>query len=55
MLRFSTGATIAEHDAPMDLDVVCIEGKGFVSVGDGSFPSRADDSVLWPAGTMHRL
>jgi quercetin dioxygenase-like cupin family protein len=55
ILRFSTGATIAEHDAPMDADVVCLDGEGFVSVGDESFPFRADQSVRWPARTMHRL
>ena len=55
LLRFAPGGSIHEHDAPMDIDVVCLEGEGLVSVGDERFPFHAGESVRWPAGTMHRL
>jgi quercetin dioxygenase-like cupin family protein len=55
LLRFAPGGMIHEHDAPMDIDVVCLEGEGFVSVGEEQFPFRAGESVRWPAGAMHRL
>ena len=55
MLRFSPGGTIHEHDAPHDIDVVCLDGEGRVSVGGESFPFRAGESVRWPAGALHRL
>jgi len=55
MLRFSERATIAEHEAPMEVDVVCLDGGGSVSVGDETFVFRAGDTIRWPAYTMHRL
>jgi quercetin dioxygenase-like cupin family protein len=55
LLRFAPGGSIHEHDAPMDIDVVCIEGDGLVSVGEDRFPLRAGESVRWPAGALHRL
>lgn len=55
VLRFAPGGTIHEHDAPIDIDVVCLEGDGFVSVGAERFPFRTGESVRWPAGALHRL
>jgi quercetin dioxygenase-like cupin family protein len=54
-LRFSPNATIDEHKAPCDIDVICIEGEGFVSVGDLSSPFCAGESIVWPSGINHRL
>ncbi len=54
-LRFSPNATIDEHSAPFDIDVICISGEGFVSVGDQSSRFRAGERVVWPAGVNHRL
>ena len=54
-LKFSPHATIDEHSAPIDIDVICIAGEGFVSVGDESSVFRAGDRVVWPAGVNHRL
>ena len=34
MLRFAPRATIDEHDATHDIDVVCLEGSGFTSVDE---------------------
>jgi quercetin dioxygenase-like cupin family protein len=55
MLRFSTHATIHEHPADMDVDVVCLEGEGFTSVGGRKASLRPDQRVRWPAGLPHRL
>lgn len=55
MLRFDEHATIHEHDAPMTIDVICLEGAGFVSVGAEQGPLHAGERVHWPAGELHRL
>ena len=55
LLRFAPGGSIPEHEAPMDVDVVCLEGEGFVGVGEERFPFRAGESIRWPAGALHRL
>lgn len=54
-LSFAPGATIDEHSAPFEIDVVCVAGQGFVSVGDESSPFRAGERVVWPASIDHRL
>jgi quercetin dioxygenase-like cupin family protein len=54
-LRFAANATIDEHSAPFDIDVICIAGEGFVSIGKESRPFRAGERVVWPAGVDHRL
>ena len=53
-LRFSGNATI-EHDAPHDIDVVCISGSGFTSIGSETFSISAGETVQWPRNTDHRL
>ena len=55
MLRFAQDATIHEHAAPMDIDVVCLEGKGMTSIDGEAAPISAGETVRWPAGTQHRL
>ena len=39
-LRFSPDATIDEHDAPYDVDVVCLTGSGFTPIGSVTFPIK---------------
>ncbi len=54
-LKFGKQATIHEHPADMDVDVICLEGAGFTSVGDEQAPIQAGQRVHWPAGQPHRL
>lgn len=54
-LRFSPHATIDEHSAPFEVDVICLAGEGFVSVGNDPSAFRGGDRVVWPAGVNHRL
>ena len=54
-LRFQPEATIHEHSAEFSVDVVCIEGSGFVQVGTRQEPLVAGQTVHWPAGVNHRL
>jgi quercetin dioxygenase-like cupin family protein len=54
-LRFSPNATVDEHSAPFEVDVICISGEGFVSVGEQSSPFRAGQTIVWPPGINHRL
>jgi len=54
-LRFAAHASIDEHAAPFEIDVVCVGGEGFVSVGDAISPLRAGECVTWPSGIAHRL
>jgi quercetin dioxygenase-like cupin family protein len=54
-LRFSPGATIDKHSAPWDIDVICISGSGYVSVGDEVEAFRAGQSIRWPRNVDHCL
>lgn len=54
-LRFAPHATIDEHSASFEIDVVCLSGEGFVSVGGESAPFRGGEIVTWPARVSHRL
>src|SRR3954453_21082041 len=55
MLRFSRNAGFPAHSAPFDVDVVCLDGAGFVLVGENSYPFHAGEQIRWPANVMHRL
>jgi len=55
MLYFDKQATIHEHSADFDVDVICLEGAGLISVGKEQAPLFAGDRVRWPAGKLHRL
>lgn len=54
-LRFATNAWIDEHDASFDIDVVCLEGLGFVSVNGEPQTFAAGQRVFWPRGCLHKL
>jgi quercetin dioxygenase-like cupin family protein len=54
-LKFAPGATIDEHSAPFEIDVICLEGEGFVSIDGKSATFAAGERVVWPAGINHRL
>jgi quercetin dioxygenase-like cupin family protein len=54
-LRFGPHGTIHEHPAPIEIDVVCLEGGGFTSVDGEAAPLAAGQKVRWPAGRPHRL
>ena len=54
-LRFAPGGTIHEHPAGIDIDVICLEGRGMTSVGAEQAPLRAGECVRWPAHVPHRL
>lgn len=55
MLRFGKNATVHEHPANFDVDVICLKGKGFTSVGKEQAPIQAGQRVHWPSGKPHRL
>ena len=55
MLRFGKRATIHEHPADIDVDVICLEGEGFTSVVAEQAPIQAGQRVHWPAGKPHCL
>lgn len=54
-LKFGKQATIDEHPAEIDIDVICLEGAGFTSVGGEHAHIQAGQRVHWPAGKPHRL
>lgn len=54
-LKFAAGATIDEHSASIEIDVLCLDDQGFVSIDGKSSPFRAGESIVWPAGVNHRL
>ena len=55
LLRFTRDAGFPEHAAPFDVDVICLDGAGFVLVGEDEYPFHAGERVQWPANAMHRL
>jgi quercetin dioxygenase-like cupin family protein len=55
MLRFSPGATIDEHAAPHDIDVVCLEGAGYTSVDGERWVLHEGQVIRWPRERRHRL
>ena len=55
LLKFESGATIHEHPAPMEVDVICLEGAGFTSVSGESAAMKAGERVRWPRQAPHRL
>jgi quercetin dioxygenase-like cupin family protein len=55
MLRFEPEATIDEHSAPHEVDVICLEGEGFISVEDRVNSFAAGQWMTWPADRVHRL
>jgi quercetin dioxygenase-like cupin family protein len=54
-LRFGRNAFIDKHSAPFEIDVVCVSGSGFTSVGDEEFPISAGETIRWPKGYDHCL
>lgn len=55
MLNFAGRATIHEHAAEHEIDVICLEGRGFTSVEKDVAAIEAGQSVYWPARKRHRL
>jgi quercetin dioxygenase-like cupin family protein len=55
ILRFAPEATIHEHSADHDVDVVCLDGEGFISVEDRVNTFASGQWLTWPAGRLHRL
>jgi quercetin dioxygenase-like cupin family protein len=55
LLRFAREGTIHEHPADIDIDVICLEGRGMTSVDGAAAELRASQQVRWPAGRAHRL
>lgn len=55
MLRFEPHATIHEHPADIEIDVICLEGEGMVSLGEEQAPLTAGHFIRWTAGIPHRL
>jgi quercetin dioxygenase-like cupin family protein len=55
MLRFGPRSTIHEHAASHLVEVVCLEGNGWTSVGEEKALIHAGKKVRWPANQNHRL
>lgn len=55
LLRFDKQASIHEHAAKIDIDVICLGGSGFTSVDKEQSPIFEGERVRWPAGEPHRL
>jgi quercetin dioxygenase-like cupin family protein len=55
MLKFARDAGFPAHAAPFEVDVICLDGAGFVLVGEDSYPFREGERIRWPANLLHRL
>ena len=54
-LRFAEGATIDKHSASHEIDVICISGSGFTSIGEETFPIASGQTIRWPGNLDHCL
>ncbi|MHC4473443.1 MAG: cupin domain-containing protein [Planctomycetota bacterium] len=54
-LRFGPDATIDRHSAPYDIDVICMSGAGYTSIGEDVSLIRAGQTVRWPRDREHCL
>lgn len=55
MLRFGKQGTIHEHAAPIDIDVICLKGRGMTSLDGEQAALNEGEHVRWPANMAHRL
>ena len=55
MLNFGRDGTIHEHPTGHDIDVVCLEGRGKMSVEGEEMEIAAGQRARWPANKSHRL
>jgi quercetin dioxygenase-like cupin family protein len=53
--HYAPGGEMPEHAADELILCVCIDGHGFVKVGDETSELRANQAVPWPAGVTHKL
>lgn len=53
--HYGPGGAMPEHAAGEAVLCVCIDGRGFVKVGDETSELRGNQAVVWPAGTTHKL
>lgn len=53
--HYEPGGAMREHAAEEPILCVCIDGAGFVRVGDETSELRAHEAVVWPSGTTHTL
>ncbi len=54
-LRFAENATIDEHSAPHEIDVICIVGSGYTSIGQEIAPLKTGQTVRWTSNIDHCL
>jgi quercetin dioxygenase-like cupin family protein len=54
-LQFDEHATIDEHAVAWEIDVLCLEGEGFISLDGHDEPIQANQRASWPANSPHRL
>lgn len=55
MPRFGHNASFPEHAGDTDNRVVCVEGRGFTSVGGETAEIHTGEKVFWPTGVRHQL
>jgi quercetin dioxygenase-like cupin family protein len=55
MLRFQPDGCIDEHSADFDIEVICLEGCGFISIESDVSEFKANQSLLWSRGNLHKL
>lgn len=55
LLRFAPDGEIDEHPGDSRAEVFCLEGNGFVSVGDARSAFEPGQKAFWPKGVNHKL
>lgn len=55
MMKIKPNGGMPTHQDKAEIEVICLEGSGFVSVGEDKIPFKMGDRVTWPPNTDHRL
>ncbi len=54
-LKFRQQAAFDAHSSAWDCHVICLQGSGYVKVGDETAEIRAGETVFWPKHVEHQL
>jgi quercetin dioxygenase-like cupin family protein len=53
--HYQPGGDMPEHSAPEAVLCICVDGNGFVRVGELTSELSANQAVVWPSGKTHKL
>lgn len=55
LFAFDKGQRLSTHSAPFDAMVQVIDGEAEIVISEQSFPMKAGDTIIMPAGIPHAV